>query len=130
MQQTYENGRNGSDAAANPGSFSDTVRNTASHVGQAAAGRLDEKRAATADGLESTAAALDAQADELPGGEFVRNAAHKAAGSMRAAATRVRQNDIRSMLDNVQQMVRSYPGASLVAAAALGFLLVRALSRD
>lgn len=130
MQQTYESGRDGSDATANQGSFSSTVRNTATQAGQAAAGKLDESRAATADGLESTAAALDAQADDLPGGEFVRNAAHTAAGSMRAAAIRVRQNDVRSMLGNMQQIVKNHPGASLLTAAALGFLLARALSRD
>jgi ElaB/YqjD/DUF883 family membrane-anchored ribosome-binding protein len=130
MQQNDERGAEGSAATANAGSFSGTVRNTATQVGQAAAGKLDEGRAATADGLESTAAALESQADELPGGEFVHNAAHKAAQSMRAAATRVRQNDVRSMLGNMRQVVRNYPGASVLTAAALGFLLTRALSRD
>src|SRR4051812_1244412 len=112
MQRSHEIGRNNSDATANQKAYSGTVRNTAAHVGQAAAGKFDEKRAAAAEGLESTATALDVQADELPGGEFVRNAAHTAAGSMRAAAARVRQNDVRSMLGNVQQMVRNYPGTS------------------
>jgi hypothetical protein len=49
---------------------------------------------------------------------------------MRGAATRIRQNDFRTMLGNMQQMVRNYPGASLLTAVALGFLLTRALSRD
>jgi hypothetical protein len=110
--------------------LSATARDTAAHIGQAAAGKVDEKRASTADALESTASALHAQADDLPGGEFVRKAAHTAAGSMQSAANRLRRNDVTSMFGGVQRIVRNHPGASLLTAAVLGFLLTRTLSRD
>jgi hydroxypyruvate isomerase len=130
MQTTHDGDLHDSNATSTSNSFATTARDTAAHIGRAAAGKLDEKRAATAEALESTAAALQGQANALPGGESVQKAAHAAAGSMRSAANRVRQNDVRSMLEGVQGIVRNYPGASLLTAAALGFVLTRMLSRD
>jgi hypothetical protein len=48
---------------------------------------------------------------------------------MEAAAEFVRDHDVETMIDDARQLVRRRPGATLLAAAALGFVLARAFSR-
>jgi ElaB/YqjD/DUF883 family membrane-anchored ribosome-binding protein len=127
MQPTSDDDRC---AAVEGGTSSTGARNSAAGIGQRAAGKVDEKRATTAECLESTASALHAKADELPGGEFVRNAAHTAAEAMRSTASRIRETDVSGMIGGVQRLVRNNPGISLLIAASLGFVAGRALSRD
>ena len=106
------------------------TRSTATRMGQAAAGKIDETRPAAADGLESAASSLHQKADSLPGGDTVRSAAHKAADALSSTADYVREKDVRGMLNDVQQIVKNNPGASLLTAAVLGFLVARSLSRN
>jgi hypothetical protein len=72
-------------------------------------------------GIDAAAASLQARADRLPG-EKVASAARKTAQAMESAADYVREQDVR-------QATRRHPGAVLLAAAALGFMLARALRR-
>ncbi len=89
-----------------------------------------DARSTLAQGLESAANSLQDRAESLPGGEKIVRAAETAAGAMDSAAEYVRNQDLRAMMSDVRQMVRKHPGATLVIAAGLGFLLVRALSRE
>lgn len=100
--------------------------------GTAAAGKIDQNRAVAASGLEGAAATLHQQADRLPGGEKVTQFAHTAADKLNATAGYVRQNDLNSMRSDIEELVKKNPGPSLLAAAALGFLIGRSLkgSRD
>lgn len=66
----------------------------------------------------------------IPGGQKVADAAHMAADAMGTAADYVRSNSIKGMAADVQRIVKDNPGPALLAAAALGFLLARTLSRD
>lgn len=84
---------------------------------------------AAAGGLDSAAATLREQADKLPGGEKVAGAAHAAADAAGTAADYVRANDVRSMLADVQRLVRNNPGRSLLVVTALGFLVARIFKR-
>jgi ElaB/YqjD/DUF883 family membrane-anchored ribosome-binding protein len=95
-----------------------------------AAGMVDDKRGATAGGLDSAAATIRDNADRLPGGEKVAGAARAAADAVGTAANYVRDNDAKAMLADVQKLVKNNPGAALLTAAALGFLIARTLSRD
>jgi hypothetical protein len=65
-----------------------------------------------------------------PGGQKVADAARTAADAMGTAADYVRSNGIKGMAADVQRIVKNNPGPALLAAAALGFLLARTLSRD
>ena len=49
---------------------------------------------------------------------------------MGTAAGYVRDNDLKTMVADVQQLVKNNPGPALLGAAALGFLLARTFSRD
>jgi ElaB/YqjD/DUF883 family membrane-anchored ribosome-binding protein len=73
--------------------------------------------------MESAASVLRDKADTLPGGEKVANA-------VGVAADYVRQNDLKAMMADVQQLVKNNPGPALLTAAALGFLIARTFSRD
>jgi ElaB/YqjD/DUF883 family membrane-anchored ribosome-binding protein len=108
-------------------SFSQAKAET-SEAGQRAADMLDATRGTAARGLDSAANALHDQADSLPGGEKIAKAAHKTADAAGSAADYVRANDLKSMLGDVQQLVKNNPGTALLTAAALGFLIARTFS--
>jgi len=102
----------------------------AAEMGQRVADKIDENRGAAANRLESAAGALRERADTLPGGERVAHAAHKTADAVVVAADYVRENDVKTMMTDVQQLVKNNPGVALLTAAALGFLLARTFTRD
>lgn len=102
----------------------------ASGVGQMAADKIDEKRGAAARGLDSAADTLHDKADKLPGGEKVASAAHTAADALASTAEYVRENNLKSMMADMQSLVKNNPGPALLTAAALGFLVARTFSRD
>ena len=89
-----------------------------------------DPRSTLAQGLESAANSLHDRAESLPGGDKIVRAAETAAGAMDSAADYVRNQDLRAMASDLRQIIRRHPGATLAIAAGLGFLLVRALSRD
>jgi ElaB/YqjD/DUF883 family membrane-anchored ribosome-binding protein len=95
-----------------------------------AAATLDESRSTAADGLDVAASALQDRAADLPGGETVRNVARAAADGLGSSAEYVRTHDAKRMMADVESLVKSNPGPALAVAAAFGFLLGRALSRD
>src|SRR4030095_12491465 len=105
-------------------------KSKAAEMGQKAADTIDENRGAAASGLDSAASALRDRADALPGGEKVAKAAHATADAVGVAADYVRNNDVRAMVADVQQLVKNNPGVALLTAAALGFLIARTFSRD
>jgi hypothetical protein len=99
-------------------------------MGQAAAEKIDSSRSGAAGGLDSAAESLHRQADSMPGGQTVKGAAHTAADALSSTADYVRENDLSSMLSDVQKIVKSNPGPALLTAAVLGFLVARTFSRD
>lgn len=127
MQTPNQNGPGTPESGAS--SFSQ-AKGKVSEMGQKAADRIDEKRDAAAGGLDSAAAALHQKADSLPGGEKVASAAHRTAEAVGTAANYVRENDVASMLGDLQQLVKNNPGPALLGAAALGFLIARTFSRN
>jgi len=89
----------------------------------------DTGKDAIARGMESAASALRDKADNLPGGEAVAQGAHSTAAAMEAAADYVREQDLRGMLSDLRQTVTRHPGAALLAALAVGFVIARSLAR-
>jgi ElaB/YqjD/DUF883 family membrane-anchored ribosome-binding protein len=101
-----------------------SVKNKAREVGTRAADRADQARVSAAAGLDSVASTLHQK------GEQVASAAHGAADAVTYGAGYLRENDVRTMLSDIVEVIRRNPGPSLLGAAALGFMLGRALSRD
>ena len=91
---------------------------------------IDDSRSTAADGLDAAASALHNRAGDLPGGETVRNVARATADRLGSSAEYVRTHDAKRMMADVESFVKSNPGPALAVAAAFGFLLGRALSRD
>jgi ElaB/YqjD/DUF883 family membrane-anchored ribosome-binding protein len=121
----------GDDTAA--GDLSQRARNAAASMTDAvgdAAAAIDDSRSTAADGLDTAASALHDRADDLPGGETVRHFAHATADRFSTSAEYVRSHDAGRMMADVERFVKSNPGPALAVAAAFGFLLGRALSRD
>lgn len=99
-------------------------------LGQKAADAIDSKRESVAQKIDSAASALHERADRLPGGEKVSGGAHRTAEALEDAAEYVRDQDVRAMLSDVRQAITRHPGAALLTAAAVGFLIARGFSRD
>jgi len=109
------------------------ARNAAASMTNAArdaAATIDDSRSTAADGLDAAASALHERAADLPGGETVRNVARATADRLGSGAEYVRTHDAKHMMGDVESFVKSNPGPALALAAAFGFLLARALSRD
>jgi len=88
-----------------------------------AADKLEDSCQSTAKALEWTAANLHSRANQIS--DFT----HSAADRLQDTAKYFRESDVEHMADDVQKVVRRYPGRSLVAAAILGFLIGRGLRR-
>lgn len=79
--------------------------------------------------IHSAASTLHSRANWLPRRYKVARAAHATANAMDSAADYLRDQDVRAMMSNVRQVARRHPGATLLTAAAVGFLIARSLRR-
>lgn len=95
------------------------VTSKLSEFGRDAANRLDDTRENAAGALESTASSLQTGTNRLS------SAARSAAESLQATADYVRRTNVQGMVEDMQGIVKRYPGQSLAAAAILGFIVAR-----
>ena len=91
---------------------------------------VDDARKTAAERLVSAASAVRDRADQLPGGPKVQEFAHAAAERLSTTADYMRSHDAKRMLSDVERVVKNNPGPSLVIAAAFGFVIGRAFTRD
>lgn len=110
-------------SASNDAGLSAQAQGAAAELGRKAAHTAERMRGRAAEGLDSAARSVNA------GGERVAHAAHNAADALSTSARYVRDNDLRDMVDDMLDVVRDNPGPALLGAAALGFLIGRAISR-
>jgi len=101
-----------------------TVKQQIDEAGRAAADKLEQTRHAAAKGLESTASALH------QGGEKLTSLAHSTADKLAGTADYLRNNDVKRMITDVEQVVKRNPGISLMVAGFVGFLLARTMRRS
>jgi ElaB/YqjD/DUF883 family membrane-anchored ribosome-binding protein len=106
------------------------AKDRAQEVGRNVQEKIDQSRAPAADKLQGAASALHDSAGSLPGGERVAGAVHSAADTVQATADYVREHDVQDMITGIGDFVRRYPGRSLLAAAAVGFLVGRSFRSD
>jgi ElaB/YqjD/DUF883 family membrane-anchored ribosome-binding protein len=97
------------------------VRDRVTDFGRRTADKIDASREPAAATLDKTAATLHSKSDR------VASAAHATADKIQATADYVRDHDFKEMANDVQELVKRYPGQSLAAAVVLGFLLARVL---
>jgi ElaB/YqjD/DUF883 family membrane-anchored ribosome-binding protein len=106
------------------------LKESMSDMARTASQTVDDGRKIAAERLGSAASAVRDRADQLPGGPKVQQFAHTAADGLNTTADYVRSHDAKHMLSDVKRVVKNNPGPSLVIAAAFGFMLGRALTRD
>jgi ElaB/YqjD/DUF883 family membrane-anchored ribosome-binding protein len=106
------------------------VKDKAADLGRTATHAIDENRGAAATGLDKAASVLRDNAQSLPGGEKLSSVARSAADTLSSTAGYVRTHDANRMMTDVEALVKNNPGPSLLAAAAIGFLVGRAFSND
>jgi ElaB/YqjD/DUF883 family membrane-anchored ribosome-binding protein len=106
------------------------ARDAVSQAAQSAVDAAEDGRAAAAGRLEETASAVRERSESLPGGARVHQVAQTAADGLTTSADYVRTHDLRSVLDDVEAVVKNNPGPALLVAAAFGFLVGRAMARD
>lgn len=97
------------------------MKETVSNFGRAATEKIDQSRGAAASGLDSTASALH------DGSEKVTGLAHATADKLSSTADYLRNNDVKRMMTDVEELVKKNPGPSLIVAGVIGFLLGRSL---
>jgi ElaB/YqjD/DUF883 family membrane-anchored ribosome-binding protein len=96
---------------------------SATELGREARAKADKVRTSAARGLDTAADAMHA------GGDRVASAAHRAGDALASGAEYARANDAGDMADDFMDLMRNNPGPTLLCAAALGFLLGRAVYR-
>lgn len=116
--------------AERAGNRANDVRESISDMARTAKQSIDDGRQTAAERLGSAASAVRDRAEQLPGGPKVQQFAQAAAERLSATADYMRSNDPQRMLADFGRVVKNNPGPSLVVAAAFGFVLGRALTRD
>ena len=128
LDQSLKNSVEG--VAERAGTRAGDVRESMSDMARTASQTVEDGRKTTAERLASAASAVRDRADQLPGGPKVQQFAHAAAERMNTTADYVRSHDAKRMLSDVTSAVKKNPGPSLVIAAAVGFVLGRAFTRE
>lgn len=100
------------------------LKEKVSDLGKSAVNKLDGSRESAAEGLESAASALNTKA------ETVNGMAQSTASKLNSTAEYLRGNDVKAMMTDVADLVRRNPVPAIAAAAVIGFVTARALSRN
>jgi hypothetical protein len=111
------------------------VKEKVADFGRKTADSIDESRESTAGALDQTAAKLHSGGDQLSGAahtaaDRIFGVAHGAADKLQAAADYIRETDLKSMGEDLKDIVKRYPGPALAVAAVLGFIVARGFRRD
>ena len=102
--------------AAQLGAKVSEAKETAEALARAAGRKLDDVRAGTADALHTVRSTVRNSVDAID--DFTSDAADK----LEAAVAHVEKHHLNGMPAGLRRAVRRYPGSSLIAATALGFL--------
>lgn len=104
------------------------VKHTAADFGRSAADNIDRNLTKVSGALESAATSLRQRAGAGEGTmpQIARTAAEKLDGTARY----FREHDTRQMAESVGSTVRRHPGASLMAALGIGFLIGLSMKRE
>jgi ElaB/YqjD/DUF883 family membrane-anchored ribosome-binding protein len=101
----------------------DQAREQAEHAREVAS----EQRDRAAHGMERAADTIREHSDQIPGGQRTTDMANRAADQVEGVATYLQDADMSAIMQDVERVVRDHPRESLIAAAAVGFLVGRSL---
>ena len=101
------------------------VKDKVADLGKKAGDKIDEQRVRAAGKLDSTASTIHEQGDRLA--STTSNAMHATADKIQSASDYLREHDASAMMEDVQRLLRRYPGQALAAAVVVGFLFGRTL---
>lgn len=106
--------------------------NSAADAARTASAQVQGAGAAAVDTLTDAASTARQKAGDYLGATAprVQEFADAAARRINATAEYVRTSDVERIKTDVETVVKNHPGPAMIAAAAVGFLLGRALSRD
>jgi ElaB/YqjD/DUF883 family membrane-anchored ribosome-binding protein len=104
-----------------------TVKDKTQEFGRSAVNKIEENRVSAAGALHSAASSLHQTAGKLPN---VPDIAHSTAERVDAVAAYMEGHDTKQMMADMEAVVKRNPGPSLLIAAAVGFLLGRAIRND
>ncbi len=107
-----------------------SLKNSVEGIAERTATRAGDIKESMSDMARNAASAVRDRADQLPGGPKVQQFAHAAAERLSTTADYVGRHDAKHMLADAERVVKNHPGLSLVIAAAFGFVLGRALTRE
>lgn len=109
------------------GRVTDQVKDKVAEFGSAAADKVNQNLGNAATTMASAAETLHQKADQLhASGEKVSNLAHTAADRLNETAEYVRENDLYTMVEDLEYLVKKNPGPALAFAVGFGFLVGRA----
>ncbi len=117
-QGSESNGGRSSDAVTGS---TGKIRDQLSEVADQVDGKFNRVRQATADKLR------DAAKTVRQGGDAVAGAADSTAEKLASSAAYLKAHDARRMVGDLIQVVKKYPGRSVLIASVLGFFVARAM---
>jgi len=94
--------------------------------GKSTVDQLDAQREPAAKTLENAARRMQESGERVS--TATSRAASTTADKLQTTADYIREKNIRSMMDDVQDIVRRHPGVALALAAAAGLLMGKAIS--
>ena len=107
------------------------VKENLKEMGQKASARMEEQKMHAASTLDNTASTIRERAEVIPNaGAKIVDFAQKTAGKLETTADYLRENDAKAMMQDVEDLVRRYPGQFLAAGIFLGFFLGRGMRRS
>jgi hypothetical protein len=111
------------------------VKEKVADFGRKTVDSIDESRKRTAGALDQAAAKLHSGGDQLSdvahtAADEISGVAHGSADKLRSAADYIRETSLKSMEEDLRDIVKRYPGPALAAAAVLGFIVARGFHRD
>src|SRR5215469_1558891 len=104
----------------------DDVKEQLAASGKRTVDQLDAQREPAAKTLENAARRLQESGERVS--TATSRAASTTADKLQTTADYIREKNIRSMMDEVQDIVRRHPGVALALAAAAGLLMGKAIS--
>ena len=106
------------------------AKESMSDMAATATKKVDDGRSMVADRLDSAVSAVRERVGEIAGGQRVKELASAATDRLSTTADYMRTHDAKRMMADVETVVKNNPGPALLFAAAFGFVLGRALTRD
>jgi ElaB/YqjD/DUF883 family membrane-anchored ribosome-binding protein len=104
-----------------------TMKDKTQEFGRTAVNKIEENRLSAAGALHNAASSLHQTAGKLPN---VPDIAHSTAEKVDAVAKYMEGHDTKQMMADIEAVVKRNPGPSLLIAAAVGFLVGRAIRNE